>query len=143
MLYSPLTIWMNEYILDLQILYRDLALHGYLWHFKFASLLHTVTPTELVQFSHLVYTWSGPSAGFWKGGAREGLVGDCGIVFPVFQVMGGDNEKVSLSGASHENFGGILCEKSRFYANNHIFSNFRGVPVVKSTTSHLQWIIIR
>ena len=42
-----------------------------------------------------------------KGGAGEGLAGDCGLVFPGadpgFHVIGGI-EKV---------FGGILCEKSR------------------------------
>jgi len=36
---------------------------------------------------------AGPSAGFWKGGAGEGLLGDCGLVFPGagpgFQVIGG------------------------------------------------------
>ena len=41
-------------------------------------------------------------------------------------------EKVSPSVARRNNFGGILVEKSRFYAKNHIFSNFRGVLVVKA-----------
>ena len=35
---------------------------------------------------------------------------------PGFQVIGG----------VLKNCWDILCEKSRFYANNHIFSNFRG-----------------
>jgi hypothetical protein len=37
-------------------------------------------------------------------------------------------EKGSQSEARREHFLCILCEKSRFYAKNHIFSNFRGVP---------------
>jgi hypothetical protein len=37
-------------------------------------------------------------------------------------------EKGSQSEARREHFWCILCEKSRFYAKNHIFSNFRGVP---------------
>ena len=39
----------------------------------------------------------GPSAGFWKGGVGEGLVRDCGLVFPGadprFQVIGGALKK--------------------------------------------------
>ena len=58
---------------------------------------------------------------------------------PVFQVIGGGgNEKVSPSGARRENLG-VFCVKNQdFYAKNHIFSNIRGVPVVKSTKSHMQ-----
>ena len=37
-------------------------------------------------------------------------------------------ENVSASEARHENIWGIFCEKLRFYAKNHIFSNIRGVP---------------
>ena len=44
-------------------------------------------------------------------------------------------EKVSQSEARREHFWGILCEKSRFYAKNHIFSNFRGVPRESATGS--------
>ena len=33
-------------------------------------------------------------------------------------------DKVSPSKVRRENFWGILCEKSGFYAKNHIFSNF-------------------
>jgi hypothetical protein len=43
-----------------------------------------------------------------------------------FQVRGGVLKKIATNGGRRENFGGISCEKSRFYAKNHIFSNFRG-----------------
>ena len=40
---------------------------------------------------------------------------------------GGALKKIMPSGWRRENFWGILCEKSRFYAKKaHIFSNFRG-----------------
>ena len=35
---------------------------------------------------------------------------------PGFQVRGGTLKKIVPSGGRHKNFGGILCEKSRFYA---------------------------
>ena len=43
-----------------------------------------------------------------------------------FQVSGGALKKIAPSGGRRENFGGISCEKSRFYAKNLYFSNFRG-----------------
>ena len=39
---------------------------------------------------------------------------------------GGALKKIAPSGGRRENCWGISCEKSRFYAKNHIFSNFRG-----------------
>jgi hypothetical protein len=46
---------------------------------------------------------------------------------PGFQVRGVALKKIAPNGGRRENFGGISCEKSRFYAKkNHIFSNFRG-----------------
>jgi hypothetical protein len=49
----------------------------------------------------------------------EGRVGDCGLLIPGadpgFQVIGGVLKKF------RENFGGILCEKSRLYAKKIIF----------------------
>ena len=47
---------------------------------------------------------------------------------PGFQVRGGGAlKKIATSGGRRENFWGILCERSRFYAKkNHIYSNFRG-----------------
>ena len=46
---------------------------------------------------------------------------------PGFQVRGAHLKRNALSGGRRENFWGISCEKSRFYAKkNHIFSNFRG-----------------
>ena len=46
---------------------------------------------------------------------------------PGFQVRGVELKKIAPSGGRRENFWGISCEKSRFYAKkNHIFSNFRG-----------------
>jgi hypothetical protein len=46
---------------------------------------------------------------------------------PGFQVRGAALKKIAPSGGRRENFWGISCEKSRFYAKkNHIFSNFRG-----------------
>ena len=45
---------------------------------------------------------------------------------PGFQVRGGALSKIAPSGGRRENFWGISCEKTRFYAKNHIFSNFRG-----------------
>ena len=42
---------------------------------------------------------------------------------PGFQVRGAHTEKIPPSGGRRENFWGISCEKSRFYAKQ---SNFRG-----------------
>jgi hypothetical protein len=45
---------------------------------------------------------------------------------PGFQVSGGALKKIAPSGGRRENFWSISCEKSRFYAKNHIFSNCGG-----------------
>ena len=45
---------------------------------------------------------------------------------PGFQVRGGALKKIAPSGGRRENFWGIPCEKSRFYATKSYFSNFRG-----------------
>ena len=45
---------------------------------------------------------------------------------PGFQDRGGALKKIAPSEGRRENILGISCEKSRFYAKNHIFSNFRG-----------------
>jgi hypothetical protein len=43
---------------------------------------------------------------------------------PEFQVGGGGGalKKIAPSGGRHENFGGISCEKSRFYNKKKMFS---------------------
>ena len=43
-----------------------------------------------------------------------------------FEVRGVALKKIAPSGGRREKFWGISCEKSRFNAQNHIFSNFRG-----------------
>ena len=40
---------------------------------------------------------------------------------PGFQVRGVHLKKIAPSGGRHENFWGISCEKSRFYAKKKIF----------------------
>ena len=46
---------------------------------------------------------------------------------PGFQVRGGAHlKKIAPSVGRRENFWGISCEKSRFYAKKSYFSNFRG-----------------
>ena len=50
---------------------------------------------------------------------------------PGFQVRGGGGgggalKKIAPSRGRRENFWGISCEKSRFYAKKSYFSNFRG-----------------
>ena len=45
---------------------------------------------------------------------------------PGFQVRGGAVKQIAPSGGRRENFWGISCEKSRFYAKKLYFSNFRG-----------------
>ena len=45
---------------------------------------------------------------------------------PGFQVRRGIVKIIAPSGTSRENVWGIACEKSRFYAKNSYFSNFRG-----------------
>jgi len=40
---------------------------------------------------------------------------------PGFQVREGALKKIAPSGGRRENFGGISCEKSRFYAKKIIF----------------------
>ena len=45
---------------------------------------------------------------------------------PGFQVRGGALKKIAPSRGRHENFWGISCKKSRFYAKKSYFSNFRG-----------------
>jgi hypothetical protein len=51
-------------------------------------------------------------------------------IFGVFRVKNHDftpkNHIFSNCGGKRENVWGIACEKSRFYAKNYIFSNFRG-----------------
>ena len=44
---------------------------------------------------------------------------------PGFQVMGGALKKIAPSGGRRENFWGISCEKSRFYAKNSYFFQLR------------------
>jgi hypothetical protein len=43
---------------------------------------------------------------------------------PGFQVRGGALKKIAPSGGWHEKFGGISCEKSRFYAKKSYFFQF-------------------
>ena len=43
---------------------------------------------------------------------------------PGFQVRGGALQKNAPSGGRRENFWGILCEKSRFYAKKSYFFQF-------------------
>jgi hypothetical protein len=45
---------------------------------------------------------------------------------PGFQDRGGALKKIAPSEGRREKILGISYEKSRFYAKNHIFSNFRG-----------------
>jgi hypothetical protein len=45
---------------------------------------------------------------------------------PGFQVRGRALKKIAPSRGRRENFLGISCEKSRFYAKKSYFSNFRG-----------------
>ena len=45
---------------------------------------------------------------------------------PGFQVRGGALKKIAPCRGRRENFWGISCEKSRFYAKKSYFSNFRG-----------------
>ena len=45
---------------------------------------------------------------------------------PGFQVRGGALKKIAPSRGKRENFWGISCEKSRFYAKKSHFSNFKG-----------------
>ena len=44
---------------------------------------------------------------------------------PGFQVRGSALKKIAPSVGRRENFWGISCEKSRFYAKKSYFSNFR------------------
>ena len=44
---------------------------------------------------------------------------------PGFQVRGGTLKKIAPSGGRGENFGGISCEKSRFYAKKSYFFQLR------------------
>ena len=43
-----------------------------------------------------------------------------------FKLGEGALKKIAPSGGRRENIWGILCEKSRFYAKNHIFFQFKG-----------------
>ena len=43
---------------------------------------------------------------------------------PVFQVRGTQIKKIAPSGGRRENFWGISCEKSRFYAKKSYFFQF-------------------
>ena len=47
---------------------------------------------------------------------------------PGFQVRGSARKKIAPSGGRRENFGGISCEKSRFYAKNSYFFPIWGAP---------------
>jgi hypothetical protein len=48
---------------------------------------------------------------------------------PGFQVRGGAFEKIAPSRGRRENFGGISCEKSRFYAKKSYFSNLNIISI--------------
>jgi hypothetical protein len=50
---------------------------------------------------------------------------------PGFQVRGGAVKKIAPSGGRRENFWGISCKKSRFYAKkNYIFPILGGAPEI-------------
>ena len=68
----------------------------------------------------------------------------CSGADPGFQVRGGALKKVAPSRGRREHCWGISCEKSRFYAKNHIFSNFRGggVPVAPLLFSTMVPLVI-
>jgi hypothetical protein len=52
---------------------------------------------------------------------------------PGFQVRGGARKKNAPSGGRRENFGGISCEKSRFYAKKSIFFQLRSsLPLARN-----------
>ena len=52
----------------------------------------------------------------------------CSGADPGFQVRWGSLEKIAPSGGRRENFWGISCEKSRFYAKKSYFFQFYGDP---------------
>ena len=69
-------------------------------------------------------------------------------IFVVFRVNNYDftpkNHIFSNCGERRENFWGNSCKKSRFYAKNHIFSNFRGGarrvrPPLDPPLHHVVW----
>jgi len=66
----------------------------------------------------------GPSAGFWNGGAGEGLVGDCGLVFPGadpgFQVIGGALKKICRTKRGAK-IVGVFCVKNQDFMQKFIF----------------------
>ena len=77
-------------------------------------------------------SYPGPSAGFWKGGwgAGEGLVGDCGLVFPWedrgFPVKGCVLKKFGRGKRGAKIFV-IFCVKNQDFMQKILFfSNFRG-----------------
>ena len=45
---------------------------------------------------------------------------------PGFQVRGGALKKIAPSGGRRQNFGGISCDKSRFYAKKILFFPISG-----------------
>ena len=72
---------------------------------------------------------------FWEKGIWKLMFRNINIVFrsirkalagadPGFQVRGGALKKIAPSGGRRENFLGISCEKSRFYAKKSYFFQF-------------------
>ena len=54
----------------------------------------------------------------------------CAGTDPEFQVRGGALKKIAPSGGKRENFWGISCDKSRFYAKKIAFFPILDPPLV-------------
>ena len=80
-----------------------------------------VRSSFLIQVSCMVYTIKKLE---WRLGCKTCIVYTAGAD-PGFQVRGGGGggalKKIAPSGGMRENFWGILCEKSRFYAKKSYF----------------------
>ena len=100
-------------------------------------------------YLYLTYTAKGKThyktkINTWNSNLGRGRCGRYPGADPGFQVKGGALKKSAPSGGRREHFWSISCEKSRFYAKNHIFSNFRGgaPPWIRSCSISIIWLIM-
>jgi hypothetical protein len=89
--------------------------------------------------NHLVQCCPRPSAGFWKGGAGEGLVEDCGLMFPGagpgFQVIGGVLKKFRRA-----KIFGVICVKNQNFRGCRVCPPFESATGSGSDNNRCYWV---
>jgi hypothetical protein len=108
LLFEDLICW-NERYIQLYLLAVSIDIYQVEYQISRTNMVSHIT--QLPQ-QHIAV-----SIKYCPGGHFQGRIQD-------FKLGGRALKKIAPSGGRHEHFWGISCEKSRFYAKNHIFSNF-------------------